>query len=112
MSAQDMAASLRTELTGRPLVRLPYFSVHGNMHHAPQGSRKGLRGAGLRGARAERRGAEIRLSALSPDRISLSAGQDLQGGRGQAAAAAPPVRLGARGRLPPRLASRSPAAAA
>src|SRR5437868_1531579 len=36
MSAQDMAASLRTELTGRPLVRLPYFSVHGNMHHAPQ----------------------------------------------------------------------------
>src|SRR5439155_24960184 len=36
MSAQDMAASLRTELTGRPLVRLPYFCPHGNMHHAPE----------------------------------------------------------------------------
>src|SRR5919108_5045354 len=34
MSAQDMAASLRTELTGRPLVRLPYFVPRGNMHHA------------------------------------------------------------------------------
>src|SRR5438874_1190813 len=36
MSAQDMAASLRTELTGRPLVRLPYFFPRGNMHHAPE----------------------------------------------------------------------------
>src|SRR5438132_14296186 len=36
MSAQDMAASLRTELRDRPLVRLPYFLAPGNMHHAPK----------------------------------------------------------------------------
>src|SRR5436309_656334 len=39
MSAQDMAASLRTELTGRPLVRLPYFFPRGNMHHAAKSLR-------------------------------------------------------------------------